>query len=104
MGYPIGRLSVKHRVTAHPRIMAEAKVNIHPSVVYRTGKITVGRNAQLVVCEGTTLNGDLIIGDDCVVSIGRNCNVSAVTLNVQNNGSVEIGDGVTLDVPALYPD
>ncbi len=71
---------------------ADAKVDISKSGTLISGKISVGKNSSLEIADGVVFSGQLTIGENCKVSIGKNCSFTNVFFNVSAGSSLIIAD------------
>jgi acetyltransferase-like isoleucine patch superfamily enzyme len=85
--------------SVHP----SAILTIHKDIIYAGGRIVVGEGSSLVIEEGVKINADLLIGQACAVSIGKNSVLQNVTFHIRNHSVVETGEGVIFDSPERYP-
>jgi acetyltransferase-like isoleucine patch superfamily enzyme len=88
---------------SNPIVTPSSELLMEKSVVRTGGKIMIGNASSLNIGAGASINADILIGNDCHVSIAKNCHLHNVTFDIQNHSILEIGEGVRFDSPPTYP-
>ncbi|HXC03779.1 MAG TPA: acyltransferase [Bacteroidia bacterium] len=80
-----------------------AQVTISRKNTSIKGLISVGKNSTLTMEEDVQFNGNLHIGENCKVYIGKNCTLDQATFYIQKGSEMHISDHCVFDAPAQFP-
>jgi carbonic anhydrase/acetyltransferase-like protein (isoleucine patch superfamily) len=79
-----------------------SKVKISKTVSLLNCNIKVGQYSELTIDDDVIFMGELIIGENCRVNIGKNCRLSNISLNIKNNGELIMLSNCIFDAPEKY--
>jgi acetyltransferase-like isoleucine patch superfamily enzyme len=82
---------------------ASSKVYISKINTSFQGKISVGKNSNLNIQDGVYFSGNLIIGDNCTVVIGKNSFFTNITISVKDESELTIGDDCSFEATSHFP-
>ena len=98
MKYLIG-FNWKSKIKLHP----SATMTVHKSVVFRKGKINIGKNSSLIIEENVKINAKIFISENCNLLIRKNSFINNSIIEIQNQSIVDLGEGGILEGSEKYP-
>jgi acetyltransferase-like isoleucine patch superfamily enzyme len=91
------------RLTTYVDIDPTAQLRMGRSIHVRGRALTVGRGSTLSIGDGALIDGNVMIGDQCMVSIDRNFRLlGGATLAVHDHGCAQIGEYCLIEAGAPF--
>lgn len=89
--------------SARPFVHPTGTLEIDPDSTICIGLISIGRNSQLRIGKGSSIDASISIGEECIVSIGPFCKLNNLSLIVENRSNIDLNAGCILNYPPSHP-
>lgn len=82
-----------------PQLALSSKLILDEGVIRIGGCLTIGKNSLFHVGSKSNIDADIVIGDNCSITMGEGCTLKNMSFRILNGSEVTIGKGVVFNCP-----